>query len=234
MQCLVMAGGLGTRMGRFTDRVPKALIPVNGEPFIRRQLRNLEMNGIQEVVISTGYLGHLIEQEISKNAPGGLAVSCVPDGEVLLGTGGSVRRLSEMGLLDEVFMYTYGDSFLTVDHADVASAFEPATFDALMTVCENSGGHETSNAVVVGDRVVTYRKGLPVPDMNWIDYGLSVIKRETVDWLVPLGEPSDISGMFETLAERSRLQAYCSSSRYFEIGSETGLAELEQYLGSSA
>ena len=229
-----MAGGLGTRMGRFTDRIPKALIPVNGEPFIRRQLRNLQMNGIQEVVICTGYLGHQIEEEISRNAPGGLAVSCVPDGDVLLGTGGSVRRLSEMGLLDDVFMYTYGDSFLTVDHADVAGTFDPARFDALMTVCENSEGHETSNALVVGDRVATYKKGLADPDMHWIDYGLSVIKRETVEKLVPPGKPSDIAIMFETLAGQSRLQAYCSSSRYFEIGSESGLAELEQYLGSSS
>lgn len=228
-----MAGGLGTRMSRFTSSIPKALIPVNGEPFVRLQLRNLQSYGVDEVVICTGYLGELIEDEIRNSSPVNMRVSCVPDGPHLLGTGGSLRMLAERHMLDSSFLYTYGDSYLTIDHGEIYRSFDGARYDALMTVCENSAGHETSNAEVISGRVALYRKGSPTIRMKWIDYGLSVIKRDVVTSMIAPNMSTDISAMFHQLSVSSRLQAAISESRYFEIGSETGLTELESFLNSN-
>lgn len=230
MQCVIMAGGLGTRMGHFTKSIPKALIPVNGHPFIRHQLNNLWANGISRVVISTGYLGEMIAGEVESHAPAGMSVVCVPDGPELLGTGGSLRRLVAMGLLDDLFLYTYGDSFLTVDHSNVANSFDPNEGDALMTVCLIDGGHETGNVIVEGQRVALYRKSASDGRMKWIDYGLSVIKSHAVLTHLPEGKACDIAEMFEVLSLAGRLQAYLSTERYFEIGSVIGLEELEHHL----
>ena len=232
MQCLVMAGGLGTRMAHLTSSMPKAMIPVCGEPFIRHQLRNLQSFGINHVVISTGYLGEQIHEEVSTNAPSGMSVVCVPDGPELLGTGGAVRRLVSMGVLDDVFLYTYGDSFLTIDHQIVARAFNENIADALMTVCDNAGGHEPSNAIVSGSMVTLYRKGHPSGEMQWIDYGLSVVTTDAIVRHLPGSGSCDIAQMFEALSLAGRLQAYVSSERYFEIGSIAGLDQLERHLNS--
>ena len=217
-------------MGHFTKTIPKAMIPVNGQPFLRHQLRNLHLNGIARVVICTGYLGEQIESEVKTNTPAGMSVECIPDGEVLLGTGGSLRRLLSRGVLDDIFLFTYGDSYLTVDHRRVADAFDSSRADSLMTVCENKDGHEKGNAVVEGDMVVLYRKGDNDSRMQWIDYGLSVVTSESVHKHLPPNQECDIASMFERLSIAGRLQAYMSTDRYFEIGSVTGLAELEQHL----
>jgi MurNAc alpha-1-phosphate uridylyltransferase len=227
-----MAGGLGTRMSRFTKEIPKALIPVSGQPFIRRQLHNLSSQGISQVIISTGYLGDQIEAEVSENCPKGMTVTCVSDGPVLLGTGGSLRRIFDLGLLDDVFLYTYGDSYLTVDHMTVAQSYDPAIAEALMTVCENSGGHEVGNAIVKNGMVTLYKKNLNDVRMKWIDYGLSVISSEALTTHIAANETSDIALMFESLSTENKLQAFFSSERYFEIGSMTGLEELESRLAS--
>lgn len=136
-------------------------------------------------------------------------------------------------MLDSTFLYTYGDSYLTIDHGEIYRSFDGARYDALMTVCDNSGGYETSNAEVVGDRVALYQKGSPNIRMKWIDYGLSVIKHDVVTSMISPNMSTDISVMFHELSISYRLQAAISESRYFEIGSETGLAELENFLNSN-
>lgn len=224
-----MAGGLGTRMSRFTKELPKALIPVSGQPFIRYQLENLQRQGISQVLISTGYLGEQVEAEVAQNCPRGMSVTCVSDGQVLLGTGGSLRRLFDLSYLDNIFMLTYGDGYLTIDHEAVCNAFNPDSFDALMTVCNNQDGHELGNAIVDEGRVSLYRKGEKNTRMKWIDYGLSILQSSLLLKIEP-NIPSDISYLFESLSQKGRLQAYLSDRHYFEIGSESGLVELEKYL----
>ena len=212
-----MAGGLGTRMSRFTKELPKALIPASGKPFIRYQLENLSRQGISQVLISTGYLGDQIEAEVEAHCPKDMSVTCISDGPTLLGTGGSLRRLFDLSCLDDIFMLTYGDSYLTINHEAVCRAFNPRSFEALMTVCSN-------------DSVSLYKKGENDSRMKWIDYGLSVLQSSSLEKMIEPNISSDISHLFESLSRQGRLQAYVSNERYFEIGSETGLMEFERYL----
>src|ERR1700733_8207574 len=53
----ILAGGLATRLGSLTEKIPKSLIPIDGEPFVAHQLRLLERNGIQHVILWVGPLG---------------------------------------------------------------------------------------------------------------------------------------------------------------------------------
>ena len=101
-----------------------------------------------------------------------------------------------------------------------------------MTVCENSGGHEVGNATVKDGMVTLYQKKTDDARMRWIDYGLSVISSNALATHTVAGETSDIALMFEELSSENRLQAFVSSERYFEIGSMTGLQELESHLAS--
>lgn len=230
MQCVILAGGLGTRMSRFTKDLPKALVPVNGVPFLRHKLRQLAKNRIQDILISVGYLGEAVVDEVRTHCPTGLKVQCVFDGPELLGTGGSLRRLSALGLLDDVFMVTYGDNFLTCDHAWVAGAFDPQCFDGLMTVCSTDLAPEVGNCEVVGNYVTDYRKNCTSEGFKWVDYGLSLMKRQAVEDAVEVGRPADLSVVFTHLAQVRKLQALAMSEPYHEIGSESGLAELQNFL----
>lgn len=234
MQCVVLAGGLGTRMSRFTRDLPKALIPVCGEPFLRHKLRQLAGHGISEVLVSVGHLGDQIVAEVASHAPATMSVRCVPDGPRLLGTGGALRRIADMGLLDDVFMLTYGDSYLTCDHAAVAASFDDELFAALMTVWSVAGTDEVGNCDVTGDRVTSYRKDPDAGPLGWVDYGLSILTRNAVEAAVAPGDVADLSTVFGGLAAAGRLQAVIVPDRYFEIGSEEGLAELEAHLRGSS
>jgi choline kinase len=61
MKAIIVAAGRGTRMGKFTDEMPKCLIPFGGRPLIEWQLEALAAAGITDVVIVTGYRSDLLE-----------------------------------------------------------------------------------------------------------------------------------------------------------------------------
>ena len=57
MQVVVLAGGLGLRLGALTTDLPKIMVEVNGQPFIKHQLDWLENQGATEVLFSIGFKG---------------------------------------------------------------------------------------------------------------------------------------------------------------------------------
>jgi len=109
MQCLILAGGLGTRMRPYTDAMPKALIPVAGMPFAHHQLAWLASAGVERVVYSIGYKGDMIRGFVGDGGRWGLRVTFVDEGEELLGTGGAVRKAVDVEACDSRFLVLYGD-----------------------------------------------------------------------------------------------------------------------------
>src|SRR5579859_4790053 len=60
----ILAGGLATRLRPITETIPKALVDIEGSPFIERQLELLRAAGIRRVVLCVGYLGHMIRESV--------------------------------------------------------------------------------------------------------------------------------------------------------------------------
>ncbi len=129
----------------------------------------------------------------------------------------------------------YGDSYLTLDLAAVAADFVARRPDALMTVYRNEGRWETSNAVLARGMVTRYEKGLasPPPEMQFVDYGLSALHAPVVLETVEPGVPSDMADAFTALSRAGRLAGFEATERFFEIGTPSGLADLERHLASS-
>ena len=232
MQCVILAGGLGTRMWPVAQTVPKTLLPVAGRPFADWQLDWLAGAGVTSVVYCVGYLGEAIRDHVGDGSARGLAVQYVDEGRELRGTAGALRLAGDRGVLADRFLVLYGDSWLQVDPAATHAAAEASGLPALMTVYENNGQFDTSNVEYADGRVVRYEKGLdPVPpQMRWIDYGLSVLERDLVASRIPADTVADLSTLCTALAAEGNLAGMLVADRFYEIGSPSGLAEVEQVL----
>lgn len=232
MQCVILAGGRGTRMAPATDEIPKALLPVAGRPFADWQLAWLASEGVHRVTYSIGYLGDLIRGHVGGGEHWGLQVDYVDEGHSLRGTGGALRQALEEGALDDQFLVLYGDSYLRVDLRDAWEALATSGKDALMTVYRNDGKWERSNAVFEGGLVTRYAKGLEVipENMHFVDYGLSIFRRSTVERSIPPHAVVDLADVFTSLSLAGQLAGYEASERFHEIGSPDGLAALESLL----
>ena len=108
MQCLILAGGLGTRMKPFTQRMPKALIEVRGRPFLHYQLEALVDEGVSDVVLSIGYKGEMIREAAGDGSSFGVTIRYVDEGSNLLGTGGALRKAYPDAAPSECRRVAYG------------------------------------------------------------------------------------------------------------------------------
>src|SRR5271169_3945493 len=124
MQCVILAGGLGTRMRPLAETCPKTLLPVAGRPFAYHQLHWLAAQGITDVVYSIGHQGDRIRRYWEQEPRPVSKIRYVDEGQKLRGTAGALRLAWEQGVLDERFFVIYGDSFLPVEFGPIWSAFQ--------------------------------------------------------------------------------------------------------------
>jgi NDP-sugar pyrophosphorylase family protein len=233
LQCVILAGGLGTRMRPMTEAIPKALIPVLGTPFADWQLRHLASQGVDRVLYSIGYRGNMLRDFVGDGSRFGLRVTWVDEGAELRGTGGALRLALEQAALEDAFFVLYGDSYLPVRMEDVERAWRESGQPALMTVMRNDGQWDASNTVFAGGRVVVYDKSRPHEwrsRMRWIDYGMSILTRPLIAEGIEPGTVADLADLLRGLSCAGRLAGLEVSDRFYEAGSMDGLYDLEAYL----
>ncbi len=100
MKAMIFAAGLGTRLRPLTDTMPKALVPVDGVPLLKRVATRLLDAGITELVINTHHFAEQIVDYVDAERGFGVPVHLSPEPEGLLETGGGIlhaRRFLEGG-----------------------------------------------------------------------------------------------------------------------------------------
>jgi N-acetyl-alpha-D-muramate 1-phosphate uridylyltransferase len=112
----------------------------------------------------------------------------------------------------------------------VLEAFRKSRQPALMTVFRNDGRWDTSNVLFDGSHVIRYDKRAPTPDMRYIDYGLGVVTAEALS-AFPADTAFDLADVYAKLSTAGHLAGYEADRRFYEIGTPTGLAETDAFLG---
>ena len=233
--CVILAGGLGTRIREVSGPIPKALVTVAGRPFVDHQLQWLAAQGVGSVVLCIGHLGDAIRAHVGDGATWGLGVTYVDDGRRLKGTAGALRLALDQGVLPDPFALLYGDSYLPIALPPVVEAFYASGRPALMTVFRNEGHWESSNVRYESGVVALYQKGHPDPQragLDYVDYGLSILRREVVANRVAPGAHADLAGVLHQLSVDGLLAGHEVHQRFYEVGSPAGLRDLEDHLGS--
>jgi len=227
MQAVILAGGLGTRLRPITESIPKSMIRIGGKPFLEYQINLLKQNGILDVVLCVGHLHEQIENYFANGNKWGVSLTYSYEVSELLGTGGAIKN-AEHYLKDEFFVM-YGDSYLPINFKSVYRFFKEKGAIATMVVYKNECRYDRSNVILKGERIVVYDKKNPLPQMQYIDYGLSVISKRVLD-IIPKGVFYDVADAFGVLAAKGDLLGYEVKERFYEIGSFKGLKEFNEYI----
>ena len=223
----ILAGGLATRLRPITEKIPKSLIEVAGEPFICHQLEYLRKQGISSVVLCVGYLGEMIQEVVGDGSRWDMHISYSPDGPALLGTGGALRQA--LPLLGEHFFILYGDSYLPIDFSDVEKTYAASGKKGLMTVLKNQNQWDKSNVEFDAGQIAEYNKTVIRPEMHYIDYGLGILQRTTLQ-AYSARQSFDLSEVYNHLSLAGELCGYEVFERFYEIGSHQGIADTQAYL----
>ena len=225
----ILAGGLATRLRPITETIPKALVEVAGEPFLNHQLRLLRDADLTQIVLCVGHLGEMVEAQVGDGEEFGVQIEYSFDGDTLLGTGGALRKA--LSLLGDRFLVLYGDSYLPIDYQAVCRAFLDSGKSGLMTVYRNEEKWDSSNVVFENGEIKNYDKESHDPSMKHIDYGLSAMEASVIA-SIPDNEKVDLAEVLRNLVASKELAGYEVDHRFYEIGSPSGLQELDSFLSN--
>lgn len=113
MNAVILAGGLGTRLSGVVTDVPKPMALINDHPFLEILIANLSLKGITKVILSVGYM-HEVIKEYFGDYYNNVEISYVVEDEPL-GTGGALKKATNLIGRDEELFVLNGDTFLDLD-----------------------------------------------------------------------------------------------------------------------
>ena len=92
MQAMIFAAGLGTRLKPLTDRIPKALVRVGGEPLLKRVIFQLKDAGFTRIVVNVHHFSNQIIDYLRDNDNFGMDIRISDESDKLLETGGGIKK----------------------------------------------------------------------------------------------------------------------------------------------
>lgn len=154
--CIVLAGGLGTRLRSVVPDLPKCLAPVGGHPFLEWQLRSLAQRGVDRFVLALGYGAYQVRESLNHGWASDFLIDCVIEREAL-GTGGATQfTMAEAGLSEALVIN--GDTYLGGDLASMLDPIDSASGERMRiaTVRVDDRSRFGGVAVDAEDRVTAF------------------------------------------------------------------------------
>lgn len=134
MKSFILAAGLGTRLRPLTDRLPKALVEVGGEPLLSRTIRTLQKAGATEITVNVHHHADQVVRYLSEHQFG-LPVRISDESDLLRNTGGALRHAYPDGTDDDVLVHNV-DILSNADFAGLRTAHTAARAAATLLVSD--------------------------------------------------------------------------------------------------
>lgn len=212
-QAVILAGGLGTRLGERSRGLPKPMQPVGGRPFLDHVVWNLRRHGVKDLIFSVGHLADSIVDFFGDGSSAGVSVRYVREPRPL-GTAGALALCGDV--LAERFLLLNGDTLFDVN------------LDDLDLLSRETGGTATLALRSVED---VSRYGEVALDGHWVTRfaekegrhpglvsgGLAVLDRSILD-VIPAGPASLERDVFPGLVTARRMAARGYDGFFIDIG----------------
>jgi len=201
-QAVILAGGKATRMRPFTDDRPKAMVEVGGLTIIERQIKWLQSNGIEQIVVSCGYKAEIIADRIGNGSRLGVKVTYARE-ETPLGRGGGLKFAA--GYLSDKagrWLAINGDVLCDLQVSDLESQHQRVGAVATLALAQ----YQTTWGIAEldGDLIKGFLQSPKLP--YWINGGIYCFEPELTAMLPDLGDHEDST--FPELARTGKLGAY--------------------------
>ena len=223
MKCVILAGGLGTRISEESHLRPKPMIEIGGRPILWHIMKCFSHHGINDFVICLGYKGYVIKEyfanyfmhmsdvtfdmasnkmEVHRHMAEPWRVTLVDTGQDSM-TGGRLKRVRSY-LGDEPFCFTYGDGVSDVPIDELITFHRAQGRLATVTAIQPPGRYGALQ--IDGDSVSSFHEK-PAGDGAWINGGFFVLDPKVIDY-IDGDATSWESGPIDKIAEEGQLSAF--------------------------
>lgn len=215
-QCVILVGGLGTRLGEMTRECPKPLLEVGGKPFIGHLIDQARRFGFDDFILLAGYRHDLVKAYAACEA--GVRVVVEPE---LSGTAGALTYAR--ALLNSEFLMLNGDSLFDFNWLDLAVQENKVAVTARLALRQVDDAGRYGAVELTGEKITSFREKSHGQGPGLINGGVYWLNRQILDYIS--GCPASLEhDVFPVLAERGELAGCEYRGGFIDIGVPEDLA----------
>ena len=217
MQAVILVGGEGTRLRPLTSTIPKPVVPLVDRPFITFMLEWLRRHGVDDVIMSCGFLATSVRNVLGDGSSLGVRLRFVEEPEPR-GTAGALKFAESM--LDERFLMLNGDVLTDIDLTAQIAQHERSAAKATLALVPVADPSAYGLVRLHADNSVSEFLEKPSPDQidtNLISAGAYVLEREVLELIAPECNVSIEREVWPALVGNG-LYGYASDSYWLDIG----------------
>ena len=234
MKAMILAAGLGTRLG-FVD-IPKPMYEIEGKPVLEHNILLLKKHGIKNICINLHYLPEVIKDYFQNGKKWDVEIKYSFEKD-LLGTSGAVKNVKSFWN-DGPFFVVYGDNFTNINftemfnfHKSCKALATIALFDPVKVV--NSGIAGSYVEMDKNNRLVSFIEGQGIKKNGYVNAGVYILEPEILD-MIPDNTPSDFGrDIFpKILSSGYLINGYLTSSFVFAFDTKDALEATNKHVGN--
>jgi NDP-sugar pyrophosphorylase family protein len=217
LTAIVLCGGKGERLRPFTETLPKAMVPLNGEPLLSHLLRYLSSAGVSRFVVCVGYKAEAIESFLSERSAESWQVTCVNSGDASM----TDRLLDARPHIQGSALICYGDTLANVELTGLLKQHRRSGALATLTVYPL---YSPFGIVHFDDskRVTTFAEKPRLP--YWINIGFLLCEPRAFDFVA---RGSEMPQFLSALAEAGVLHTHEHTGKHLTVNTEKDRAFAE-------
>ncbi|PIS03459.1 MAG: hypothetical protein COT85_00050 [Chlamydiae bacterium CG10_big_fil_rev_8_21_14_0_10_42_34] len=224
IDCIVLAGGLGTRLKETVPDKPKPLAPIQGTPFLDLLLNQLPF--ASKIVLAVGYkASQIIDYYTNSPLPLDFSIETTP-----LGTGGAIKHALQKTTTNDLLVLN-GDSFLNLSFEPFIKAHQNANADLTIASVhvENASRYGRLTLDSQTNKIVGFQEKSLNVEPGWINAGIYLMKRDLFENL-DLGPTFSLEKeVFPHLLNKNVLSYPCSGT-FIDIGTKESYLQAQQLL----
>ena len=178
MKTVILAGGLGTRLAEYTDKIPKPMVHLGEKPILSHIMNYYQSYGYDEFIIASGYKGEIIS-EYYKNSKEFKNLKIIDTGKDTM-TGGRLLRLKSCFEEGEDFFMTYGDGLCSLNLNNLEKFH--LNHKKIATVTAVHPPVRFGELEINGDDVVEFEEKSQVK-AGWINGGFFTLNYKIFDYI---------------------------------------------------
>lgn len=216
---MIMAGGKGTRIAAVANDIPKPMIKINGKPILEHQIECLKKQGLTDIILIIGHLGHVIKEYFADGSKYGIHIEYIQE-EVPLGTAGGLWFLKEV--IEDDFLLLNGDIIFDVDFHRFLQYHKQLGCDA--TILTHPNGHPYDSGIIMTDEKNIVVKWLHKEDertiyKNRVNAGIHILSPRIFELFGDVAVKKDLDrDILKALIPEGKLAAYDSPEYVKDMG----------------
>ena len=240
MQAMIFAAGLGTRLKPLTDRIPKALVSVGGEPLLKRVIFQLKDAGFTRIVVNVHHFSQQIIDYLRENNNFGMDIRISDESDKLLETGGGIKKAWPLFDQTEPILIHNVD---ILSNVNLQKFYQNAPLAARLLVSERKTKRyllfDDTMRLVGWTNIETGEVKSPYPGLNPKDYQMYAFSgiHMVAPSLFPLMEDEPdkfpIMDFYLKHCDKVRIEGYVKNDlKLMDVGKQETLKEAEAFLKS--